>query len=207
MKMRGQTQAMSVIIITGIIISLVSAAYIWGKPLIEKRSTVAEFSSIESFIIDLNDNIVEIANNGEGRATLEIPFGVLKLIPYDDADPDNNSLILEHYVSQPILFNSTIPIKTTNIEEVAEYGEALPRVILMEVSPFTEGHRLHMKLHYRELDSDTLPRKGYIIRLNPSSNNVARRRVTVSFGGNEIKEGEAANFGDLVVKYINLEMV
>lgn len=205
-RKKAQTQAMSIVIITGIIISLVSVAYIWGKPLIEKRSTIAEFTSIENFILELNDKIIDIANSGSGRHVIEIPFGTIKAIEYKQDDPNSNTLIFEHTIAQPIVLNATIPIKTNNLQEVATYGEAQPRMISMSVYPHDTAYIMNMKLHYRELDTNTLPRKGFLIKLVPVSD-FGRKTITLSFGGNVVIPGGAANNGDLVVTNIDVELV
>lgn len=198
---KAQTQAMSVVLITGIVIGLVSVAYLWGKPLIEKRSTVAEFSSIESFILELDKKIVGIANSGSGSATLDLPFGVLRV------DDTENSLTFEHYVPQPIVLNATIPIKTSNMQSVAVYGEAQSRIITLEVDPFDGAYIMYVKMKYRELDKNTYPRKGYLIDLIPLTGVEGKNSITVSFGGSEVITGGAANDGDLILTKINVELV
>jgi hypothetical protein len=204
---KAQTQSMSIIIITGIIISLVSVSYMWGKPLIEKRSTVAEFTSIQNFILEIDDKITDIANSGSGKYTLELPFGTMRAIAYNPSDLSNsNMLIFEHDVLQPIVLNATIPIKTNNIEDVATYGEAKPRKISMTVNGQGEKYSMEMKLHYRELDTNTVPRKGFLIEIIPTAN-FARRSITISFAGTELVAGAAANKGDLVKTKINVELV
>ncbi len=204
---KAQTQAMSLVIITGIIISLVSAAYIWGKPLIEKRTTIAEFDTLENFILELNDKIIDIANSGSGKYTIDIPFGSIKAIGYNSADPSKgNMLVFEHSITQPIVLGSTIPIKTTNLDENATYGQAQPRTITMTVQPDQSAYKMDIMLHYRELDTDTVPRKGFLIKLIPISD-FGEHAITVSFGGTETLTGQAANKGDLLVTKINVELV
>jgi hypothetical protein len=202
---KAQTQVMSIVIITGIIISLVGVAYFWGKPLIEKRTTISEFNSVENFIVELNDKIISIANSGSGKYTIELPFGSIKAIAYNAVDPKNNSFIFEHVIAQPILINATVPIKTTSLEEPGIYGEAQPRIILMSVNSYESQHVMTINMHYRELDTNTIPRKGFLIRLVPVSD-LGKKYVTVSFGGTETLSGAAVNRGDLIVTKINVEL-
>ena len=204
---KAQSQVMSIVIITGIIISLVGVAYAWGKPLVEKRVTIAEYTTIENFILELNEKIIDIANSGSGKYTVEFPFGTMRAIGYDSDDISNtNMLIFEHSILQPIVLNATIPIKTNNLEDVATYGEAKPRKISMTIYPQGTAYRMEMNLHYRELDTNTIPRKGFLIVLNPVSD-FGRKSITISFGGNELIAGAAANKGDLVKTKINVELV
>jgi hypothetical protein len=69
--MKGQTQAVTVVLITGVIVGAVSSAYIWGTPLLEKRSQQSDISPLESDIVDVSEKIVSVARSGNG-ATGEI---------------------------------------------------------------------------------------------------------------------------------------
>ncbi len=202
---------MSIVVITGIVIALVSSAYIWGRPLIEKRTTIAEYSSLESFVLNLNDKIIDIANSGAGEYQLDIPFGIARVTGYDQVSPDNNTITFEHAVPQPIIMGNSIPVKTNNLQEVATYGEAQPRIITLTAVPqeADASYLLNMKMRYRELDTSTRPRKGFLIRLNqpPASAATGSESVTVSFDRNEIIPAAAANQGDLVVTYIDVRLV
>jgi hypothetical protein len=205
-RKKAQEQIMSVVIITGIIISLVGVAYLWGKPLIEKRTTIAEYSTIESFILNLNDKIIDIANSGSGKHSIDIPLGSIRAIAYNPSNlAGSNMLVFEHTISQPILLGSTVPVKTNNLEEVAMYGDSQPRIITMSVSPYNNQYIMNMTLHYRELDTNTIPRKGFLIQLVPVTSS-GRKTIVVSFGGNQVIPGAAANRGDLVVTKINVEL-
>jgi hypothetical protein len=163
---KAQEQVMSIVIITGIIVSLVGAAFFWGKPLIEKRTTIAEYTTIEDFVVNLNDKITDIANSGSGRHEIEIPMGALKAVAYNPENPSQGNMIfLEYPISQPILMGSTIPVKTNNMDEIATFGEAQPRMITMSVKPSGSAYLMNMTLHYRELDTATVPKKGFLIKL------------------------------------------
>jgi hypothetical protein len=106
---------------------------------------------------------------------------------------------------------NSIPVKTNSLQEVATYGEAQPRIITLTAVPqeADASYLLNMKMRYRELDTSTRPRKGFLIRLNhpPASAVVGSESVTVSFDRNEIIPAAAANQGDLVVTYIDVRLV
>jgi hypothetical protein len=201
--MKVQIQPISLMLITGIVISLVGAAYLWGKPLVEKRTTITDFKTAENFILNLNDKILDIANNMAGTESLDIPKGLIRVIPYTDSSSDNNSIILEFVTSQPMLMNATIPLKTSSLEEVGTYGESEPRIITLTVEPHATQYKMIFKLHYRELDTET---KGYKIALN-NITTVGNKKITVSFDKNEIEPGNASNMGDLILTFINVEVV
>jgi hypothetical protein len=69
--MKGQHEALSVIMISGILIGVVGSVYFWGIPLIQKNKDIALLENSESFIKNLNDKIKYIANYG-GRDEIKI---------------------------------------------------------------------------------------------------------------------------------------
>lgn len=71
--MKGQQQALSAILISGILIGVVGSVYFWGVPLIEKNKDVALLESGERFIKQLNEKIKFVANNG-GRDQMVVAF-------------------------------------------------------------------------------------------------------------------------------------
>lgn len=77
--MRGQIAVISVVLISGIIISLVGAAYLWGMPIVEKRTIVTQAQTAENFILQLSDAIIDTANTGAGTRSIDIPFGLVRL--------------------------------------------------------------------------------------------------------------------------------
>ena len=134
-NMKAQTSIISVVIIAGVIIAMVGAAYIWALPIIEKRTTVTEYAIAESLMLELNDRIVEIANTGSGEAVIEIPMGTVEVRGYNLTGEDNNTVILDFYVNQPLITEGgTVPIKTSNLDYVGEYGKAEPRILTLSGS-------------------------------------------------------------------------
>ncbi|MFQ3308210.1 MAG: hypothetical protein ACI977_000438 [Candidatus Nanohaloarchaea archaeon] len=71
----GQTQAVTAVIITGITLSAVSATYIWGTPILEKRQSQQQLVQTEDQVRSLYQSIDSISNSGEGTTeTLEFDF-------------------------------------------------------------------------------------------------------------------------------------
>ncbi len=202
---KAQTQTISVVLMTGIIISLAGAAYLWGKPLIEKRMTISDFTNALDFVLDLDKKIVDVVNSGSGSFEIDIPKGTLRVVPYGANDPDNNSIIYEILVSQPIAYNaSTILIKTESDDPVGMYGEAEPRIItLSTLSTGGNLYQLRFKIHYRELITKT---KGYRIALDSVSKS-GNKRITVTFDKKEIQPLQASNNGDLILNYVKITVI
>lgn len=65
---KGQTQAVTAVLITGVIVGGVASAYVWGVPLVEKRQAEAEANTLEDKIIKLQSLILERANGGTGTS-------------------------------------------------------------------------------------------------------------------------------------------
>ncbi len=211
--MRGQSNVISLVIIAGIVIGLVGASYVWAVPLIEKRTTVSEYELVEQFVTELYREIVDIANTGSGSSTIDIPKGILELRPFSFAGEGNNTLTLDFYVSQPVMLEGgSVPIKTSSLDYVGEYGTAEPRILMLSRYPEKKPVHLNMTMRFRELRSDTP--KGYVIALCPESDYVAcqsdvsgSRAVTVSYGETYVIPRSPIEGGELTVTKISVEAV
>jgi len=211
--MKAQMSVISVVLISGIVIALVGAAYMWGVPLIEKRSVMAEFQTAKSFVFNLNERMVDIANSGAGRESMDIPNGLVRVIPENSNDPDNNSIILEFGVNQPMVFNQT-PVYLGGatfedvINEVGTYGISSPGVISMTSVKDPLGYIMKIKLHFRELDTKTVPQRGYKIVLDTPTSAIetGTSTITVSFVKTEtLQNACCGNAGPLVSSHILVE--
>jgi len=79
--MKGQNEALTPVIITGIMIAVVASAYLWGMPLIQKNKDSIYLKQSESFMYELGDKIKFVANNGgKETITFNIP-GTLRFFP------------------------------------------------------------------------------------------------------------------------------
>lgn len=209
--MKAQVNVISVILISGIIISLVGASYMWGAPLVEKRTTVSDFSNAESFMENVEDTVINIVNTGSGKETLDIPTGSLEVIPDASANPDNNSIILKVQVNQPFVFNTTeVYLGDATFEdvvsEIGTYGESSPSVISLTSETSGTGYIIPIKLHFRELDTKSTPKRGYKIALKTGGGKqTGTNSLTLSYDGTEKIPGGAANGGDLILTYILVE--
>jgi hypothetical protein len=200
---KAQTEVITLILISGIIISLTGFAYSWGKPVIEKRSVVTQFTSAVRFMEDLDARIVSMAgtcsSEGACEETLELP--VPGLIVLDQA---GNSIVYSFSVSQPLITRGEIVFNTADNATVARYGET-PGVVSMRGESGGGFHTLTFTLRYRELDSDE-PWRGYKIQLlNQSGTLSGSGKIIISYGGPETRAGRANNGGDLVLSKIRVQ--
>ncbi|MCX6814235.1 MAG: hypothetical protein NTY20_01080 [Candidatus Aenigmarchaeota archaeon] len=209
MKQKAQTEVITIVLISGIVIGLVGVAYMWGMPLISKRTAVTDFLSAEDFAVKLNDKIVDISNSGSGEATLTIPKGLIRVINYDPADlrnPQKNSMVLEIVVSQPLILQNSVVLKTNVLGENATYGEAEPRIINLSSQSYGPDYKLIFTIHFRELDTRNEPLKGYLIALQQGTI-TGTSQVVLSYAGTEVKPGTAANGGDIILTKIKVDVI
>lgn len=202
---KAQVEVLSVLIITGIVIALVGTAYFWGVPLIEKRTAVTDLSIAEKFILDLDKKIKEIANAGGGEAELEIPFGLVRVTPYDGNDKTGkNNITLEFISKQPLVLGTKGFLKTNNLDDPAAYGSE-PRIIRMIGESSGAGYLISLNMHYRELYSDN---DGFIIALyTGAGEKVGKNMVSISFINNTVMAGEASKGGNLILTYLQVRPV
>lgn len=79
MLMKGQTNIISVMLITGILIAAISSAYFWGLPLLEKSRDSAKVERIVEKLKEIAD-IVEIVARDKVSRNVDINFdGYLKI--------------------------------------------------------------------------------------------------------------------------------
>jgi hypothetical protein len=209
MKPKAQTEVITLVLISGIVIGLVGVAYMWGLPLISKRTAVTDFLAAEDFVVKLNDKIVDVANSGSGEATLTIPKGLIKVRPYNQTnfrDPDANSLILEVVINQPLILGNSVVLKTNVLGENATYGEAEPRIINLSSQSYGSDYKLIFSLHFRELDTRNEPLKGYLIAVQQGTV-TGTSRVVISYAGTEVKLGSGANGQDLILTKIKVDLM
>lgn len=67
--MKGQTQAVTAVMITGIMIGTISAVYVWGTPLLEKRESQAQLDQVENDVLGLMNEIESVSNSGTGSGS------------------------------------------------------------------------------------------------------------------------------------------
>lgn len=211
--MKLQSNVISLIIIAGMIIALVGAAYVWAVPLIEKRATVTDYEIVERFMLDLDQEIVKIANTGSGVSTIDIPRGVLTLQPHDISSPVKNTLTLDFYVSQPIITEGgSLPVRTGVIDYIGEYGKSEPRILMLNRHSDADSVHLNMTMFYREMRSN-VP-KGYVIALCPITDFISCESpitggssIRLSYGETIVEPRIAEDGGDLTMTKVKVEIL
>ncbi|MFB6180327.1 MAG: hypothetical protein ABEJ93_00455 [Candidatus Nanohalobium sp.] len=67
--MKGQTQAVTAVLITGIVMTGIGGVYMWGVPALNKREMKQDISSTESKVHELYSAIVTTAQKGKGASS------------------------------------------------------------------------------------------------------------------------------------------
>ncbi|MBI4020761.1 MAG: hypothetical protein HY369_00800 [Candidatus Aenigmarchaeota archaeon] len=205
--MRGQTEVVTVIMISGVVIALVGAAYFWGVPIINKQTSASQFQTATSFILDLRDRIIDTANAAGGEGTLTPPFGALRLVPYAAGDPDSNLILYEVILSQPLTLNATEVYLgdatfTDVVNEVGTFGEASPTIVTVRTDPFGTAFKATFTLKFRELED--FP-NAYLVRLlAEATEEQGTSKISWRFGQNvpQTVAGKTTTYSDVVVDII-----
>lgn len=72
--MKGQTQAVTAVLITTVVVGSVATAYVWGTPILEKRQNQANLAQVETNVFDLYDKVIEVSRSGSGTTErIELP--------------------------------------------------------------------------------------------------------------------------------------
>ncbi len=75
---KGQQEALSAVLISGILIGVVGSVYFWGIPLVQKNKDNSLLETAETFMHDLDTKIKFVANNG-GRDQLVVTLpGIIR---------------------------------------------------------------------------------------------------------------------------------
>lgn len=200
---KAQTEVITLVLISGIIISLVGFAWTWGEPMIQKRSTITQFTSAVRFMENLDKKITDMAgtcsSDGTCEETLTLPVpGLITL------DETNNVIIYTFDVDQPLITTGEVFFNTADNGTVARYGET-PSVISLKGQAAHAGYALIFSLRYRELDSNE-PLRGYKIQLMSQSGKLSgNSKIIISYGNPETRTGRAQNGGDLIVSKIKVQ--
>ncbi|HKZ45495.1 MAG TPA: hypothetical protein VJ343_02210 [archaeon] len=209
--MKAQSDIISSVIIIIIAISLVSTAYMWGMPLIQKRQDTALSDRVGKFFDPNNYNsiikkIEYIAKNG-GEDTFNLDVdGLWTLFSCPSADgisecscdvlttgcnTENNSVQFSFFsrVTNIAYDQGWVSLSATNTGGIGTVGIDNTFVVWAKAVKSGEGFQITYKIWFRELDES--PTKGYKIDL-------------VSPSGKSISSGKAIRISNEGTKYISV---
>ncbi len=158
--MKGQTQALTAVLITAVTVGAVATAYIWGMPLLEKRQSKAAFNDAERDIFDLHDSIISVSQSGSGTTSsveLSLEDGDLEVNPGEDyisitteaRDPPYPSGVWT-LVKGKSLQNLTIGTGDYGVQ-----GDDLPGVVAVRAASGAGTAVVTYRIEFRNLYVDT----------------------------------------------------
>ncbi len=211
--MKGQSEVVTFVMLSTVVVTLVGAAYMWGAPLTEKRSSLAESEGIAAFFNVLNSKIKEIAQTCTGSCTENIQlsqkglFSVFNYAQYyldlGSSNEYNNSVVLTAVAAKNVYaLDRWIGLNTGNIGGYANFGEQ-EGVSLVKMAKNTAGdYTAVYRLWYREIDT---PNKGFRIELEAGPvQNVTSGKVSITYDGRFVVANGASNGKDLEISRVKI---
>ncbi|MBI4168218.1 MAG: hypothetical protein HY515_04655 [Candidatus Aenigmarchaeota archaeon] len=211
--MKGQSEVVTFVMLGTVVVTLVGAAYMWGAPLTEKRSSLAESEGIAAFFVTLNSKIKEIAQTCTGSCTESIALsqkGLYSVFNYaqyyldqSSANEYNNSIVLTTVAAKNVYaLDRWIGLNTGNIGAYANFGEQ-EGVLMVKMAKNTAGdYTAVYRLWYREIDT---PNKGFRIDIEAGPvQNVTSGKVSITYDGRFIIANGAANGKDLEISRVKI---
>ncbi|MBU0953732.1 MAG: hypothetical protein KKA90_04950 [Nanoarchaeota archaeon] len=213
----GQTEAASVILITGIVLALIAVSYFWGAPLINKQTASSDIALGTRFMRDLADQITDLANAGSGSFSVAIPLGSMKVIAYDAGDPkyDNTIWLQLPSTTAPLFKEGTLYLDAVSYSDIVNgvgvHGSASHNILSATTAEHGSGYIISIiNKEIQLITVGTAVPKGFVIRLlGPSpSDTIAygKNRATFSVVSIETFPLAAANGGDLFVTNIRVTL-
>ncbi len=190
---KGQQQAVSAVLITGILIGVVASVYYWGVPIIQKSQDRYTLEKSEEFMAKLNERITEIANNGgRDRVTINVP-GILSI------NDGKLSFVIE---TQGTIYSGDAWISLTRSgcdpDVKGIWGTDSPQILCVRSDKAGEAKYIttHM-LTYRELQKAV---KSYKIELAGSSTGGEGHSVVIEKTG-------VTEEGSLIKNVVNINII
>ncbi len=186
---KGQ-EPLTIVMIVGIMVVIISAVYFWGAPLIEKNKNFAEVKSAENFMTYLNDKIKSIANNG-GREQIQIESGTVRF------DPGIIRLAMETgdaYYTKDVW----IPLTEGNCTIDGVWGEDPPESLCVKSESAGSSYRTTYELRYRRLDAGL---RTYQISLDGTTASGSEGNIIV------IENAGSSIEGNLIRTHISIRII
>lgn len=202
---KGQAQIVTAVLLTGIIITLVAVAYIWGVPMIEKQKGNVKTERMESFMKDLNEKIQDIAKHG-GTENVKVNLvGRLSLV-----DNGWNDLVrLEFETRQNLYAEMKNKVLVGENNETSLPMGSPPGVLQVTSEKINDKYRIRFELFFRELLGQTNSYKVDLISSGRSQvgdlgNQGRETTIIISSAGSEEKPGQGEGGKDLQLNKVKV---
>lgn len=158
--MKGQTPAITAVLITTVIVGSVATAYIWGTPLLEKRQGQADLQSIENNAVQLHGKIIEVSNSGSGT-TERIEFNSISGTEMRINDEEDYIVIETEASQSPYPRGSWNLIRGKSLQNLSfgtgDYGiesNNLPGVLAVRPTGSSGSTVLRYQIEFRNILAD-----------------------------------------------------
>jgi len=158
---KGQTPAVTAVLITTVIVGSVATAYVWGTPLLEKRQGQADLQGVENDVVQLHSTILEVSTSGSGttdRVEFDSKSGAELIV---DEDKDIITITTEAQQS-PYPRDSWSLIKGKSLQNLSfgtgDYGieeDDLPGVLAVKPTGSKGNTVLRYQIETRNILADT----------------------------------------------------
>lgn len=167
---------MSVILIIGISLAAVGAAYLWGVPMIQKGQSTNQLQSAEATMLEIEKAIADVVQNG-GQKSLSVTLeGPLEVSGTDNMVAYRVQTKLAGVASKewvPLNSENTFGIGgTAQNKSIAVYGTDKASVLIARANPAGKEYATEYRLVYRELD-DLETKNGRLVSIDSVGNNQA----------------------------------
>jgi len=179
-KIKAISEIVSVVMIVVISIGLISAAYMYGLPLIQKSKDRSTLERIISFF-DYNNpsslpkKIEFVANTGSTEVLKLEADGLWEVHPFNENSPLNNSIIFSFF-SKVTNINTQDPISLTPgascVSRSGIVGKDSFSVVCIKGNPIFDGYNITYMVFLRNLTSPS--GEVYSIHLTTPTNTVMR---------------------------------
>jgi hypothetical protein len=180
MEMKAVSEIISVVMIVAISIGLISAAYLYGLPLIQKSQDKSMLERIISFFdyynpSSLPQKIEFVANTGSTEVLTLDAQGIWELHPFNENSPLNNSIVFSFF-SKVTNINTDQPISLTpgaNCPPASgTVGKDSFSVVCLTGNPIYDGFNITYFVFLRNLTSPS--EEIYSIQLISSTGTTVR---------------------------------
>lgn len=155
--MKAQTQALTTVLITTVIIGAAASTYVWGQPLLDKQQSQTEVEKLEREVLNIYSLANSVERSGSGhRSTLDIslPQGTL------DIKEDRNYIEVtvpasnSPYASRWTLLRGGTE-KNTSIggDDFASEGSP-PGIVAVRTSPSQATDTITYRIEFRNVKND-----------------------------------------------------
>ncbi|MFP4115921.1 MAG: hypothetical protein ACLFTQ_01840 [Candidatus Aenigmatarchaeota archaeon] len=154
---KGQ-QVLTAVLLTAVILTVSSSAYIWGRDMLEKTRDERNFEEMERFIRDLNENIKEVSRTG-GRREMEIDLPEDAELRINEAESPGgiDNIILDFEIKGQMMATDTeiavVGSKGTEAPVVRD-----PDVITASSTGYEDYYNIRFKLYYKNMTVEGEPR-------------------------------------------------